>query len=319
MHALAWCIQLLRFHYSTFMHAVTQFHYREVNTLSAESVGGSTPGVRVTWSTTVPPECVASMRVEFRTNSRGPVVATYTTTNTSQTEVVQTGLQCATNYYTRVVVTGDLRPPGGMPATPELTPRESRSDVQVRVGGMKLFACDLITATWWWLFHCTGIPVPFGLRAEITADNTNITVSWQWSCQGVLDLVRVYYRPEGGSLMMYTAGNTTATNATLSNLQCNTVYTIWVHASSGLNNLRSLPIMVDLPASKFMFIQLLYLFYCIIPAPPTPTEVTAESWMPQVLGWTRSGPANCFNTTHVTYQMWKAFVKAKLQSVTAFY
>ena len=74
-----------------FMHAVTQFHFRNVNTVSAESVGGSTPGVRVTWNTTVPPECVASVMVEFRPSSRGPVVATYTTTNTSQTEVIQRG------------------------------------------------------------------------------------------------------------------------------------------------------------------------------------------------------------------------------------
>ena len=115
------------------MPAVTQFHFRNVKILSAESVGGSTPGVRVTWNTTVPPECVASVKVEIRTSSRGPVVATYTTTNSSQTEVIQTGLQCITYYYIRVVVTGDIRYPGGMPATPMLSP--IHSDVQVLVGG----------------------------------------------------------------------------------------------------------------------------------------------------------------------------------------
>ena len=115
------------------MHAVTQFHFFNVTVLSAKSVSGSTPGVRVTWSTTVPLKCVASVRVEFRTSRHGPVVATYTTTNTSQTEVIQTGLQCATYYYIRVVVTGELRPQGGMPATPMLSP--SHSDVQVPVGG----------------------------------------------------------------------------------------------------------------------------------------------------------------------------------------
>ena len=119
---------------STFiMHAATQFHSHTVVTLSAESVGGSTPGVRVTWSTTVPPECVAFVRVEFRTSSRGPVVATYNTTNTSQTEVVQSGLQCATNYYIRVVVSGELRTPGGMPYIQMLSP--IHSDVKVLVGG----------------------------------------------------------------------------------------------------------------------------------------------------------------------------------------
>ena len=113
------------------MHTATQFHFRDV-TVSAKSVGGTTPGVRVTWNTTVPPECVASVTVEFRISSRGPVVAINTTTNISQTGVIQTGLQCGTNYYIRVLVIGEIRPPGGMPATQMVTPR---SDVQVLVGG----------------------------------------------------------------------------------------------------------------------------------------------------------------------------------------
>ena len=118
------------------MHAVTQFHSHIVVTVSAESLGGSTPGARVIWSTTVPPECVTSVRVEFRTSMHGPVVATYTTTNTSQTELIQTGLQCATNYYVTVVVTGALKPPGGMP--PMLSPRPDNI-VQVLVGGKETF------------------------------------------------------------------------------------------------------------------------------------------------------------------------------------
>ena len=114
---------------STFIHAVTQFHFRTVD-VNAESVGGSTPGARVTWNT---PECVTSVRVEFRTSSNhGPVVANYTTTNTSQTEIIQTGLQCATSYYIRVVVTGEVRPSGGMTVTVMLS---SRSNVQIFVGG----------------------------------------------------------------------------------------------------------------------------------------------------------------------------------------
>ena len=122
------------------MHAVTQFYFSTV-TVSAESVGGSTPGVRVTWSTTVPPECVTSMRVEFRTSSPGPAVAFNTTTNTSQTELIQTGLQCATNYYITVVVTGELRPPGGVPTTQMLSPKQNNI-VQVVAGG-KETVCTL--------------------------------------------------------------------------------------------------------------------------------------------------------------------------------
>ena len=76
--------------------------------MNAEGVDHLTPAVRVTWSTTIPPQCVTSVRVDFRTSSMGPVVANYTTTNTSQTEVIQTGLQCTTYYYIRAVVTGKI-------------------------------------------------------------------------------------------------------------------------------------------------------------------------------------------------------------------
>ena len=95
------------------------------------------------------------------------------------------------------------------------------------------------------------------MRVEVTADNTSIRVSWQWSRQGVLmcvELVRVRYRPEGGSLMMYTVSNTTVTSATLPNLQCNTEYTIWVRASGGQTGSTSVSRMIYLPArGMYMF------------------------------------------------------------------
>ena len=95
--------------------------------MSAESVvDGSTPAARVTWSTTVPPECIASVTVEFRTSSRGPVVATYTTTNV-QSEVIKSGLQCTTYYHIGVVVTGKLF--DGIRAT------VSSRQVQLWIGG----------------------------------------------------------------------------------------------------------------------------------------------------------------------------------------
>ena len=72
--------------------------------MRVENVGGSTPGVRVTWNVTVPSECVALVRVKFRLSEFGNVSSTYNTTNISETEVIQTGLQCAKKYYIRVVV-----------------------------------------------------------------------------------------------------------------------------------------------------------------------------------------------------------------------
>ena len=89
----------------TIIHAAADYSLCTV-TVSAERVYGSTPGARVTWSTTVPPGCVASVTVEFRTSTSGSVVRSYTTASASETEVIQTGLQCATTYYIRVVVTG---------------------------------------------------------------------------------------------------------------------------------------------------------------------------------------------------------------------
>ena len=89
------------------------------------------------------------------------------------------------------------------------------------------------------------------MRAEATTDNASITVLWEWSPQGVVvcvNDVRVHYRPEGGSLMIYKLYNTTATSATLPNLQCNTKYTVWVHARGVLNGKRSDPIITSLPA-----------------------------------------------------------------------
>ena len=106
MHA-KWVITEIRAVHDMFtiIHAAADYSLRTV-TVSAEREDGSTPGARVTWSTTVPPECVASVTLEFRTTSSGSVVRDYTTNITSGTEVIQTGPQCATTYYIRVVVTG---------------------------------------------------------------------------------------------------------------------------------------------------------------------------------------------------------------------
>jgi len=106
--------------------------------------------------------------------------------------------------------------------------------------------------------------------------------------------------------------NTTEiTSVILPNLHCNTKYTIWVHASGGLHNSRSLPRMVNLPARGMFMLYNLSYSYCSCstvspPAPPTPTNVTAEvinaSSVRVAWQWTSSGPApNCFNITTVTY------------------
>ena len=103
--------------------------------------------------------------------------------------------------------------------------------------------------------YYTDPPTPVGVRAEATADNTSIRVAWEWSCQGVLDLVRVHYRPEGGSPMMYAVSNTTVTSATLSNLQCSTKYTIWVYVERALTGRTSVSRIVSLPARGMQYLS----------------------------------------------------------------
>ena len=101
--------------------------------MRAESVGGSNPGARVTWSTTLPPECVTSVRVNFRTATNRKLAANYTTTNTSQTEVIQTGLQCGESYYVRVVVSGEPTHEG-VPLNQFL----SSNELRVSIGGKEI-------------------------------------------------------------------------------------------------------------------------------------------------------------------------------------
>ena len=124
--------------------AVSQFHNSSYAvTVSAESVGGSTPGVRVTWSTALPPECVTSVRVNFYNN--WILVAANTSISTSENTVIQTGLHCATNYYITVQVTGDPRHQGSGSGN-----QLRFGTVQVLVGGkgLKIYVQEiLITPT----------------------------------------------------------------------------------------------------------------------------------------------------------------------------
>ena len=108
-----------------FTFAAYDFRFYPV-TLSAESVNESTPAVRVTWRTAVPPECVASVRVVFRRSGRGTVTS-YTTTNTSGTQVIQSQLQCGTDYYVQVFVAAVQQRLGGV--------QEQSIQKQVVVGG----------------------------------------------------------------------------------------------------------------------------------------------------------------------------------------
>ena len=122
------------------MRAVLQFT-RSTVTVSAVSVSGSSPGARVTWRMIVPPECVTSVTVNFRTTTSGVLAATNTTTNRSATEVIQTGLQCGASYNTRVIVTGEPRYQG-VPVEQLLF----SSQVQLLIGGKEIACIENLCA-----------------------------------------------------------------------------------------------------------------------------------------------------------------------------
>ena len=114
------------------------------------------------------------------------------------------------------------------------------------------------------------------MRAEVTADNTSIRVLWEWSGQDVLmclDSVIIHYTPKGGSPMMYTVDNATATSATLPNLPCNTRYTISVVAVVGTTGMRSLATVVSLPARGIVVLQPQYrISYTLYFIPSSPSH-----------------------------------------------
>ena len=125
------------------------------------------------------------------------------------------------------------------------------------------------------------------MTAEATADNTSIQVFWEWPRQSVLlcfDSVRVDYQPEGGSLMMYTVDSAIATSATLSNLPCNTQYTITVVAVGGRTGTRRLTTVVSLPArgivAQLFTYVLSLLTHHVLPLQPLLLPLRSLAWSP---------------------------------------
>ena len=200
--------------------------------VTARLINASSLRVAWQWTSSSPaPYCFNTTSVTYYPEGGGE--SSLQLSDPAATEATLTDLQCNTNYTITVVTTAGNHRRESVPRT-----------VSVLLQGILQYMCLYIIA-----ISFLDIPIPVGVRAEATTDNTSIRVSWQWSCQDVLDLVRVDYQPEGDSLMMYTADSTTATtNATLPNLQCSTKYTIWIYyVQSGMGT-KSVPRMVCLPA-----------------------------------------------------------------------
>ena len=80
---------------------------------------------------------------------------------------------------------------------------------------------------------------------------SSVRVIWQWSSSGpapdCFNTTSVTYHPEGGSESFLQLSDPAATEATLTDLQCNTNYTITVVAAAGEHMSKSVAVTVYLP------------------------------------------------------------------------
>ena len=90
------------------------------------------------------------------------------------------------------------------------------------------------------LYHCTtpAPPTPTGVTAQFTS-TSSVRVTWQWNSSGpapnCFNTTTVTYRPKGGSESPLELSDPATTGATLTDLHCNTSYTITVVATAGVH------------------------------------------------------------------------------------
>ena len=92
-----------------------------------------------------------------------------------------------------------------------------------------------------------------------TTNVSTVRVTWQWTSSDqapyCFNTTTVTYHPAGGGESFQQLSDPAATETTLTDLQCNTNYTISVHTSSGSNDARSIPRTVSLPARGTVAMQ----------------------------------------------------------------
>ena len=79
-------------------------------------------------------------------------------------------------------------------------------------------------------------PTPTGVTAQFTSASS-VRIAWRWTTLGpapdCFDTTTVTYHPEGGGESSLQLSDPAATEATLTDLQCNTSYAITVVATAG--------------------------------------------------------------------------------------
>ena len=87
------------------------------------------------------------------------------------------------------------------------------------------------------MYYCTTTAPPTPTEVTVQLMNaSSVRVVWQWtsssSAPNCFNTTTVTYRPEGGSYSSLQLSDSAATVATLTDLQCNTNYTITVVATA---------------------------------------------------------------------------------------
>ena len=88
------------------------------------------------------------------------------------------------------------------------------------------------------LYHCTTLapPTPTNITAWFTSTST-VRVTWRWTSSGpapnCFNTTTMIYRPEGGGESSLQLSDPAATETTLTDLKCNTSYTITVVTTAG--------------------------------------------------------------------------------------
>ena len=104
------------------------------------------------------------------------------------------------------------------------------------------------------LYVCTtasspGLPIPTNVTAQLV--NASFRVAWQWTSSGpapdCFNTTTVTYYPDGGSESSLHLSDPAATEATLTDLQCNTNYTITVVATAGEYKTEDVAMTVSVP------------------------------------------------------------------------
>ena len=105
-----------------------------------------------------------------------------------------------------------------------------------------LYVCNTVSSP--------GPPIPTNVTAQLI-NASSFRVAWQWTSSGpapdCFNTTTVTYHPEGGSESSLHLSDPEATEATLTDFQCNTNYTITVVATAGEYKTEDVAMTVSVP------------------------------------------------------------------------